>query len=298
MSKKILAAAALGTVMSLAGAVQALEPTSGATAEINGLTMYYEVHGDSGEPLILIHGAYMTIPTNWTALIPTLSETHQVIAVELQGHGRTSDRDTPITYEGMADDVAALLDHLGVEKAAAFGYSMGGGVAIRLAMQHPEKVSRLVVASASIAYDAFPDTFYDMIEGFTPEMMLGTPFVESHTSLGKSEAEFVTLFEKLRALDLDRFAWDEAEFASIDVPSLLIFGDADIVAIDHIAKMHTLLGGIVDGDTNGLPKTQLLVLPGTSHINVFFNPANVEIMKAVIPTFLAQELPQAPQMPF
>lgn len=291
MLRQLLAAAAIAT---MSGAALALEPTDGATAEINGLQMYYEVHGDSGEPLVLIHGAYMTIPTNWEAIIPTLSETHQVIAVELQGHGRTSDRDTPITYEGMADDVAALLDHLGVEKAALFGYSMGGGVAIRVAMQHPEKVSRLVVASASIAYDAFPDTFYEMIESFKPEMMVGTAFAEAHTDLGKTKEEFVALFEKLRALDLDRFAWDEEEFAKIDVPSLLIFGDADVVEIDHIAKMHKLLGGITDGDSNGLPKTQLLVLPGTSHIGVFFNPANVEIMKTVVPTFLAQELPQPP----
>jgi pimeloyl-ACP methyl ester carboxylesterase len=297
MFKQLLPAATLALALAAAPAT-ALEPTSGATAEINGLTMYYEVHGETGEPLVLLHGAYMTIPNNWDALIPTLSETHQVIVLELQGHGRTSDRDTPITYEAMADDVAALLDHLDVEQAALFGYSMGGGVAIRVAMQHPDKVSRLVVASASIAYDAFPDTFHDMIEGFTAEMMLGSPFDEEHIKLGKTEAEFVALFEKLRTLDLDRFSWDEAEFAGIDVPSLLIFGDADIVEIDHIAKMHTLLGGITDGDSNGLPKTQLMVLPGTSHINVVFNPQNIEYLKIVVPAFLAQQLPQAPQMMF
>lgn len=293
MFKQILAATVMGVAAMSPGF--ALEPTAGATAEVNGLTMYYEVHGDSGEPLVLLHGAYMTIPTNWAGLIPTLSQTHQVIALELQNHGRTSDRDTPITYEGMADDVAALLDHLGVEKAAVFGYSMGGGVAIRLAMQHPERVSRLVVASMPIAYDAFPDTFHDMVEGFTADFFLNTPLAEAHTQFGKTEQQFVDLFEKLRALDLERFAWDEEAFAAIDVPSLLIFGDADVIKIDHIAKMHRLLGGIVDGDTNGLPKTQLMVLPGTSHIGVFFNPANVGIMKSAVPAFLAQELPQAPK---
>lgn len=296
MFKQMLATALIGGA--LMSPTLALEPTSGATAEVNGLTMYYEVHGESGEPLVLIHGAYMTIPTNWAGLIPTLSGTHQVIAVELQGHGRTSDRDTPITYEGMADDVAALLDHLGVERAAVFGYSMGGGVAIRLAMQHPGKVSRLVVASMPIAYDAFPETFYGMIESFTPEFFVGTPMEAAHLELGKTKEQFVELFTKLRALDLDRFAWDEEAFAAIDVPSLLIFGDADVIDIDHIARMHKLLGGISDGDTNGLPKTQLLVLPGTSHIGVFYNPQNVEYLKSIVPAFLAQELPQAPQMPF
>jgi pimeloyl-ACP methyl ester carboxylesterase len=105
MFKQMFFAAALGALMSTPAL--SLEPTSGATAEVNGLQMYYEVHGETGEPLVLLHGAYMTIPSNWDALIPTLAKTHQVIAVETQAHGRTSDRDTPITYEGMADDVAA-----------------------------------------------------------------------------------------------------------------------------------------------------------------------------------------------
>src|SRR5262245_24618896 len=134
MFKNFLNAAAFALVLAATPAL-ALEPTDGATAEINGLKMYYEVHGTTGEPLAPLHGAYMSIPSNWDALIPTLSETHQVIALELQAHGRTSDRDTPITYEGMADDVAALLDHLEVEKAVVFGYSMGASVGIQVAVR-------------------------------------------------------------------------------------------------------------------------------------------------------------------
>lgn len=294
MLKSLTAAAALA--LTLAAPALALEPTSGATAEVNGLTMYYEVHGTTGTPLVLLHGAYMTIPANWDAMIPTLSQTHQVIAVELQGHGRTSDRDTPITYFGMADDVAALLDQLGVETAAVFGYSMGASVALQVAVRHPDKVSRLVVASGGIAYDAYPEGFYEMMQTITPEMMVGTPFAEAHLKLGKTEAEFKTLVEKLKALDLDRFAWPEDEIAKIDVPTLLIFGDADVISMEHVLKLYQLLGGHSDGDMKGLPKLQLAVLPGTSHINVFFNPANVEILKSIVPTFLAQQLPAPPQM--
>jgi len=292
MKTMIFAAALL-----LAGAAPALAEDSSGTAPINGLEMYYEIHGE-GEPLVLLHGAYMSIPSNWDALLPVLAEEHKVIAVELQSHGRTSDRDTPITYEGMADDVAALLDHLKIEKAALFGYSMGAGVAIRVAMQHPDKVSRLVAASGAISYDALPDGFAEMIETITPEMFENTPFSEEYKRLSKTPENFPVLVEKLKQLDLTPFSWSEAEFAGIEAPSLLIFGDADVVKIDHIAKMHALLGGITDGDTNGLPKTQLLVLPGTSHINVFFNPANIEIMKAVVPAFLQQELPAKPSMGF
>lgn len=294
MLKQMLTAAVMG-IAAMSPAF-ALEPTAGATAEVNGLTMYYEVHGDSGEPLVLLHGAYMSIPTNWDALIPTLAATHQVIAVEMQAHGRSSDRDTPITYEGMADDVAALLDHLGVERAALFGYSMGSGVAFQIAVRHPDKVSRLVAASASMAYDALPEGFEEMVATITPEAFADTPFEAEHLKYGKTQADFATLVEKLKQLDLQHFDWRE-EVARIDVPTLLIFGDADIVRMDHVAEMHAALGGVSNGDINGLPTLQLLVLPGTSHIGVFYNPANVEIMKAVVPVFLAAKLPAAPQMP-
>lgn len=299
MLKHLLAAAMTALGLTAAAAQEpatapAPVPSESGTAPVNGLDLYYEIYGE-GEPLVLLHGAYMTIPTNWNSLIPTLAADHKVIALELQGHGRTSDRDTPITYEGMADDVAGLLDHLGIQRAVVFGYSMGASVALQVAVRHPDKVTRLVVASGGIAYEAYPEGFYDMIAGVTPEMMLGTPFAEAHLSLGKTEAEFRTLAEKLLALDLDRFAWPEEEIAKIAVPTLLIFGDADVVEMEHVLKLYRLLGGHSDGDSRGLPKLQLMVLPGTSHINVFFNPANVEIMKAVVPAFLKQELPSPPQ---
>ena len=123
----------------------AQQPTTGF-ASVNGLEMYYEIHG-MGEPLVLLHGAYMSIPSNWAALIPALSENHRVIAVELQGHGHTSDADRPISYEGMADDVAALLDYLAIETADLFGYSMGANVAMQVAVRHPGKVDQLIAAS-------------------------------------------------------------------------------------------------------------------------------------------------------
>lgn len=272
-------------------------PAAAETAEINGLTMFYEVHG-RGEPLVLLHGAYMNNENNWAGLIPTLAETHQVIAVELQGHGRTTDRDTPITYEAMAADVAALLEHLDIEKAALFGYSMGGGVAIRMAIDHPEKVSRLVAASGGYSYteEVMGKDFFEMIGTITPEAFAGTIFESEYKRLAPDPDGFPVLVEKLKQLDLTPFDWS-AEFATIAVPSLYIFGDADIVSAGYAAEMHRLAGGLTNGDMNGLPKTQLMVLPGTSHTGVVFNPANIEIMKAVVPTFLAQELPAKPTFP-
>ena len=272
------------------------EDTSG-TLPINGLEMFYEIHGE-GEPLVLLHGAYMANEVNWAGLIPTLAQEHQVIAVELQSHGRTTDRDTPITYDGMADDIAALLDALKIEKAAVFGYSMGGAAAIRLAIRHPEKVTRIVAASAGYIYneEVMGADFMKMIDSITPEMFENTPFSAEFKRLNPHPENFPVLVENLKELDKTPFDWS-AEFAKIDVPSLYIYGDADVVPMDYIAKHHVAAGGIVNGDMNGLPKTQLLVLPGTSHIGVFFNPTNIEIMKLVVPGFLKQQLPAAPQMP-
>jgi pimeloyl-ACP methyl ester carboxylesterase len=296
MLRQLLTAAAAARALITAPLAQETPPpTVSGTAPINGLDMYYEVFGE-GDPIVLLHGAYMTIPDNRNALIPTLANDHKEIELEFQNHGRTSDRDTPITYFNMADDVAALLDYLKVEKAAVFGYSMGASVALQVAVRHPQKVTRLVVASGGIAYAAYPEGFYEMMQTVTPEMMLGTPFAEAHLKLGKTDAEFRTLVEKLVALDLDRFAWPEADIKKIDVPTLLIFGDADVISMQHVLKLYELLGGHSNGDMEGLPKLQLAVLPGTSHINVFFNPANVEIMKQIVPTFLKAQLPAPPQM--
>ncbi len=142
-------------------------------ASVNGLHMYYEIHG-TGEPLVLLHGAYMTIDAVGE-LVPSLAETRQVIAVEMQGHGRTADIDRPITYEQMADDTAALLRHLGTGQADIFGFSMGGGVALQLSIRHPGLVRKLVVASASYTSDGMQPELHEMIPGITPEMFAGSP---------------------------------------------------------------------------------------------------------------------------
>jgi len=137
-----------------------MNATKGDYTEVNGLRMYYETRG-TGRPLIVLHGAYMTVDA-MSALVPDLAEIRRVISVELQGHGRTADvADRPITYEGMADDVAALLRHLGIDEADTFGYSMGGGVALQLAIRHPGSVRRLVVASASYTSDGMQPELHE-----------------------------------------------------------------------------------------------------------------------------------------
>ncbi len=236
---------------------------SGNYAEVNGLRMYYEIHG-TGEPLVVLHGAYMTIDS-MGAFLQELARTRQVIAVELQGHGRTADADRPLSYEQMADDTAALLRHLRIEQADVFGYSMGGAAALQVAIRHPEVVRKLVVASASYTSDGAHPELLEMIPTITPEVFAGTPIEEEYLRLAPNPEDFPTLVAKLKRLDMEPFAWSQEDIRGIAAPTLIIVGDSDVVRLEHAVEMFRLLGGGVMGDLAGLPKSQLAVLPGTTH---------------------------------
>src|ERR687883_2066652 len=197
--------------------------TRGNYAEVNGLNMYYEIHG-TGEPLVVLHGAYMTIDS-MGEVVPALAETRQVIAVELQGHGRTADIDRPLTYEQTADDIAALLRHLVIEKADVFGYSMGGGAAFQVAIQHPEVVRKLVVASASYTSDGMHPELLEMIPTITPEAFAGSPIEEAYLRIAPNPEDFPNLVAKTKQLDMEPFAWPPEDIRGIAAPTLLIVGD-------------------------------------------------------------------------
>src|ERR671917_1953654 len=235
----------------------------GNYAEVNGLNMYYEIHG-TGQPLVVLHGAYMTIDA-MGEVVPELAKTRQVIAVELQGHGRTADVDRSLTYEQMADDTAALLRHLGIERADIFGYSMGAGAALQLAIRHPEAVRRLVLASVSYTSDGMHPELLEMIPTITPEVFAGTPIEEEYLRTAPNPDDFPTLVAKLKRLDLEPFAWPPEDIRGIAAPTLLIVGDSDAIRLEHVVELFRLLGGGLMGDLVGLPKSQLAVLPGTTH---------------------------------
>jgi pimeloyl-ACP methyl ester carboxylesterase len=237
--------------------------SKGGYAEVNGLNMYYEIHG-TGRPLVLLHGAYMTIDAMGEVL-PQLARSRQVIAVELQGHGRTADIDRPLGYEQMADDTAALLRHLEIEEADVFGFSMGGGVALQVAIRHPEVVRKLVVASASYTSDSMHPELLEMIPSITPEAFAGSPIEEAYLRTAPNPDDFPALVAKLKQLDMEPFAWPQEDIRGIAAPTLLIIGDSDAVRLEHAIEMFRLLGGGVMGDLAGLPKSQLAVLPGTTH---------------------------------
>ena len=232
-------------------------------AAVNGLKMYYEIHG-TGRPLVVLHGAYMTIDA-MGEIVPSLAETRQVIGVELQGHGHTADVDRPLSYEQMADDTAALLRHLGIEEADVFGFSMGGAAALQVAIRHPEVVRKLVVASASYTSDGMHPELLEMTPSITPEAFAGSPIEDEYLRVAPNPDDFPTLVAKLKQLDMEPFAWAPEDIQRIEAPTLIIIGDSDAIRLEHAVEMFRLLGGGVMGDLAGLPKSQLAVLPGTVH---------------------------------
>jgi pimeloyl-ACP methyl ester carboxylesterase len=240
------------------------ENPRGDYAEVNGLRMYYEVHSD-GDPLVLLHGAYMTAD-EMRPLLPGLAENRRVIVPEMQGHGRTADvADRLITYEGMADDTAALLRHLGIEEADVFGYSMGAGVALQLAIRHPGAARRLVLASVSYTSEGMQPELHEMAPTITPEMFAGSPFEAAYKEIAPNPGDFPSLVEKLKLLDTTPFDWGAENVRGIESPTMIVVGDADAVRLEHAVEMFRLLGGGAMGDLAGLSKHQLAVLPGTAH---------------------------------
>src|ERR1700692_3660336 len=173
------------------------KPTTGY-APVNGLKMYYEVHG-SGEPVVLLHGAFMTIPNNWTGWIWEIAKTRKVIAVEMQGHGRTADIARDISSENLADDVAALLDHLKIPKADLIGYSMGGGVAMQCAIRHPEKVRKVVVISSTFRRDGMVKEALDALPKLTAEAFKGSPIEVEYKKLSPTPDDFPKFVKRVLA---------------------------------------------------------------------------------------------------
>jgi pimeloyl-ACP methyl ester carboxylesterase len=269
-------------------------PTTGTTtrtgyAPVNGLQMYYEIHG-SGEPLVLLHGAFGSIDL-WGPILTGLAEHHQVIAVELQGHGHTADIiDRPLGYEQLADDVAGLLDHLGIAQADVAGYSMGATTGLQLAMRHPEQVRKLVAISANYRSDGYYPELLAGLQMMTLETFAGTPYEDAYLRHAPNPEDFPVLVEKQKVLPQD-FAFADEDVAAIAAPTLLIYGDSDVVRPEHAVALFRLLGGGVPGDLVDLPSSQLAILPGITHGTIVLE--RTDELVAMIDAFLAAPMPDA-----
>jgi pimeloyl-ACP methyl ester carboxylesterase len=236
-------------------------------APVNGLQMYYEIHG-SGRPLVLLHGNLSTIDVDFGRILPALAQSRQVIAVEQQAHGHTADIDRPLSIQNWADDTAALLRHLGIGNADFFGYSSGSTVALQLALQHPRLVRKLGLASFSYRLDGLHPGLLEGISGLTPEALAGTPFEEAYAKTAPNPDDWPTLISKITRMDQDLPEWSSEDIRSLAAPVLLVIGDSDIVRPEHAVETFRLLGGGVIGDLVGLPRSRLAILPGTTHITL------------------------------
>jgi len=265
-------------------------PAQSGYVAVNGLQMYYEVHG-TGQPLVLLHGAFSAIGTSFGALLPELAKTRQVIGFELQGHGHTADIDRPMSLEQMADDTAAAIRQLGIGPADLFGYSMGAAVALHVALRHPDVVRKLVLTSVMYTLSGIHPGLMDGLGEMQPEMMHGSPWHEEYLRIAPDPEAFATLFAKKTQMDRGIQDIPAEAIRAIAAPTLLIIGDSDLVRPEHAVEMFRLLGGGVFGDTPaGLPNSQLAILPGTSHVTVV---ARTDLLLAIIPPFLDAPMPEA-----
>ncbi len=236
-------------------------------APVNGLEMYYEIHG-IGKPLIMIHGAYMTIGA-MGAIIPRLAESRQVIAVELQGHGRTGDiADRPLSYEALAGDIDALMAHLNIETADIFGYSLGGGVALEVALRHPERVNKLILVSSSYNNQGWHPEMLAAVDQITPELFVGSPMEAEYQRLSPNPENFPMLVTKLTELTKRLQDVSPDKIRAIQAPTLIMVGDADNIRLEHALDLYKLRGGGVPGDIVGAPASQLAIIPGATHVTI------------------------------
>jgi len=253
---------------------------AGQYADVNGLKLYYEPHG-AGAPLVLLHGGAGAIEM-FSAVLPLLAAGRRVIAVDLQAHGRTADIDRPMSYEAMADDIGALITHLGLAQADVMGYSLGGGVALQTAIRHPEQVRKLVLVSTPCRRQGwYPEVLAGMSAGMGPgaaEQMKSTPMYQLYRALAPRLEDWPVLLTKLGELLKQEYDWSAA-VPQIRAPTLLVVGDADSVRTAHAVEFFERLGGgHRDGgwDGAGISRARLAILPGVTHFQIFNLPALAE----------------------
>lgn len=263
----------------------------GNYASVNGLNMYYEIHG-AGRPLLLLHGGGGAIEM-FGEVLPLLTEGRQVIAVDLQAHGRTADIDRPLRFELMADDIAALIKHLGFESADVMGYSLGGGVALQTVIRHPEVVHKLVVVSTPCKHDGW---YREMLAGMAQmgpaaaEPMKQTPMYQLYASVAPKPADWPVLLTKLGELLRLAYDWSK-DVTAIKAPTLIVVGDADGVRTAHAVEFFELLGGgkrDAGWDGSGMSNARLAILPATTHYNIFFSPT----LASTVTPFLDAPMPE------
>jgi pimeloyl-ACP methyl ester carboxylesterase len=252
-------------------------PAAGAYAEVNGINLYYETHG-AGRPLVLLHGG-LGSGEMFGPILPALAERRQVIAPDLQGHGRTADIDRPLDVRLMAGDIAALIDHLGLETPDIMGFSLGGGVALQTAIQYPSRVRRLISVSANVRRNAiYPEMLEQSAQmgAAAAEFLKDTPMYELYQRVAPRPEDFPRLLDKIGQAMAKDFDFT-GEVRGLQIPALIVAADADMAPPSHYVEVFSLLdGGLRDGGwmNEGRPKGghALAILPGLTHYTIVDSP--------------------------
>jgi pimeloyl-ACP methyl ester carboxylesterase len=278
-----------------------MRPSRSGHLPINGLQLYYEVHGQLGAsdavPLLLIPGAFLSTDSmeQW---VDVFVARRPVLVFDQQGHGRTADAPRAMSYEQFGDDAAALLEALGIERADVMGYSQGGGVALQLALRHPQRVGKLVTLSATYRQDGWYPSVLHALAGLSGDLFVDTPVGEAFRQHTTDPAAFDAYIDKMRVLNLEDQQISDAQMQSIRARTMVIVGDADGVKPEHAVAMFKLRGGgdeeaAATGTISEVPEARLVILPATSHISI---SAVVQVLGPMISAFLDDVPPANPSL--
>ncbi|MDG4654110.1 alpha/beta fold hydrolase [Chryseobacterium arthrosphaerae] len=253
---------------------QKIKPSDSGYAPVNGIKVYYEVYGE-GRPVILLHGAFMTIDTNWGELIPELSKNRKVIAVELQGHGHSPYSDRKLSHTTLASDVAGVMDHLKVESADVVGYSFGGAIAYQFAIQSPKRLKNLVIISATYKSSGWIPEINSVFKTMKPALFENSPMHTAYNAVAPDKTKWTKFLEQMIASAGTPYDMGDSNIAKITAPVLIIAGDNDGLDKTELAKTYKLLGGGIAADMAPMPKSQLAIVPGQSHVSLMMQTATI-----------------------
>lgn len=265
---------ALLSVTAFQSKAQQSKPTTSGYVPVNGIKVYYEVYGE-GRPIVLLHGAFMTIEGNWGQLIPELSKTRKVIAIELQGHGHTPYSDRKLSQATLTSDVVGVMDHLKVDSADVVGYSMGGSVAYQFAIQSPKRLKKLVIISAAYKSTGWIPQIAGVFKNMKPAMFDNSPMKAAYDAVAPDKTKWTKFIEQMLAFAGTPFDMGDANIARITAPVLLISGDNDGLDKVELMKTYQLLGGGISADLAPMPKSQLAVVPAQSHVSLMMQTKTI-----------------------
>ena len=246
---------------------QQMKPNDSGYAPVNGIKVYYEVYGE-GKPIVLLHGAFYTIDMNWGQLIPELSKTRKIIAVELQGHGHSPFSDRKLDIATLASDVAEVMNFLKIDSADVAGYSMGGSIAYQFAVNYPKRLRKLVIISSTYKTDGWLPVVSGAFKDFKPEFFDNTPLKTGYDKVAPDKTNWRKFVEQMIAFAGVRFNVGDSNIAKITAPVLIICGDNDGTDKIELMKTYQLLGGGITADLQPMPKSQLAIVPAQGHVSL------------------------------